>query len=311
MLAAMDDPQVGMEIGGFFGGAAREIRERMRESREARDRGERTTREECFTSELLHWFRGSIRRQVEELSSELRRLGTRVDVEFWPTDLPVSEEVEYGADLGIRLRIRTPELILVKGVLVQCKKMDGEAGRPTFSELRGRGEEQAGRMLRVTPASLFFLFNFGDQQDLIDMTSVPIGTVCPVPDGAIPASKRRAIGTNCPYWAHSDGGIWDLGVAVLPAARVLALSAGSVRSRTPLPIDARQILRGCLPLGVFMVDLFSSCFVGDMREEVVRLVTPPGERNLWIPERGLAPEHLAGFAVRQYLTIDVNGERPR
>lgn len=45
--------------------------------------------------------------------------------------------------------------------------------------------------------------------------------------------------------------------------------------QVPLPINARHWIRASMPLGRFMVDMFSSCFVGDARNEIVRLVTPP------------------------------------
>ncbi len=106
----------------------------------------------------------------------------------------------------------------------------------------------------------------------------------------------------------SEGSIWDLGVAVLPAARVLALSAGCGRKRLPFPIHATRILPGCLPLGVFMVDFFASCFVGDVREEVVRLVTPPYLREEQLPITGLHRPEFEGFAVRHYLKVEISAQ---
>ncbi|HFD86442.1 MAG TPA: hypothetical protein ENJ35_02070 [Gammaproteobacteria bacterium] len=138
------------------------------------------------------------------------------------------------------------------------------------------------------------------------MTSIPVGTLCPMDDGQIPADKRRYIGHNCPYWARSAGSLWDLGVAVLPAARVLSLSAGCAAKGRAFPTGADRLLPGCLPLGVFMVDSFASCFVGDVREEVVRLVTPPTLREEQLPVTGLLRPDFAGFAVRHYLKVEIS-----
>jgi hypothetical protein len=160
-------------------------------------------------------------------------------------------------------------------------------------------------MLRITPSSFFMLFNSGSQEDLLDMSSIPIGTLCPKFVDPIPLAMFPDVRRGCLLWQRSEGSLWDLGVAVLPAARVLALSAGCASKKVSFPTAADRLLRGCLPLGVFIVDLVASCFVGDVREEVVRLVTPPKLRDEQFPETGLAPDDFAGFAVRHYLKIEI------
>ena len=302
MLGMIDDPRAAMEVGELFGGVAEDLRARASESSEAEARGERPTREDSLTDELVHQMRGAVAHHLDELGGRLHQSGIEVNIEFHATNLPVAAETTYGADIGIRTIIRARDAVTVKGMLVQCKRMY-PGKQPSYPELKGRGEEQARNMLRITPASFFMLFNAGSQEELLNMTSIPMGTVCPRSASPIEAGKRGRIGSSCPYWEHSDGSIWDLGVAILPAARVLALSAGK-RGKT-LPVNASRILKGCLPLGVFMVDLFASCFVGDAREEVVRLVTPANVRDEQLPITGLQRPDFEGFAVRHYLKVEI------
>ncbi len=179
MIGMIKDPRVGMGIGDLFGGVACDLRDRASESRHAEELGERGYREDSLTDELVHKMRGAISRRLETISDQFRQVGFETSIEFTPTNLPVSEETRYGADIGIRTVIRTNDIVIVKGMLIQCKRM---YQRPVLSypELRGRGEQQAKDMLRITPASFFMLFNFGQQADLLDLTSIPIGTLCPM-----------------------------------------------------------------------------------------------------------------------------------
>lgn len=75
-------------------------------------------------------------------------------------------------------------------------------------------------------------------------------------------------------------------------------------------VEAGQLhtaLKGAIPLGVFMVDLVAACVVGDPREEVVRLATPPKLREAAVGTSGLpAADPYEGFAVRRYLTVTVD-----
>jgi hypothetical protein len=301
------DPQVAVEVGGIFGGAAQDIRDRANTSREAEIQGERSTAEPSYTDELVYQMRTSIKRRLDEVAGRLSNIGAQVEIQFHPMNLPVSDENVYGADIGIRATLSTPEAVLVKGILVQCKRMYGSSRSGSYDELRGRGEKQSRDMLRITPASFFMLYNFGNQRALLDLSSIPVGTICPVDSSApIDSVKRSKIGSSCPIWRDSRAGIWDMGIAMLPAARDLALSAGASIRQSNFPIDAATILRGCLPLGVFIVDLFASCYVGDVREEVVRLVTAPEQRDLNIQTTGLTTNEFQGFAVRHYIDIAIS-----
>jgi hypothetical protein len=308
MIGIFGDPQVAVEVGGMFGSAAGDIRGRANRSLDAEEQGERATREDSYTDELVDQMRSAIADKLSGLSQRLSNIGVKVDIEFHATNFPVSEETQYGADIGIRTTLRTPEAEVVKGILVQCKRMFSPASSPSYKELPGRGEKQARDMLRITPASFFMLHNFGKQSDLLDWATVPTGTICPMNEaGLITPPKRANIGSSCPHWASSTGSIWDMGIAMLPAARVLALSTRAASRGVKLPHDVATILRGCLPLGVFVTDLLGACFVGDVREEVVRIVSPPKLRQP--PTVPTALFALDSYMVRHHIDLVVSTER--
>lgn len=307
MIGDIADPRVADAIGSAFGGVAGEMRGRADRSREREAEGQRGTREDTYTDILIDEMGG---RLAEGIAERLRAVvpdDFEAEIEFHATNFPVGEECKYGADIGIRTTIRTPHFFSVKGVLIQCKRMfpsPAASQGGSFPELRGRGERQAEDMLRITPASFFMLFNSGPQSWLIDTSGVPAGTICPM-DGPIPHPKRGRLGSSCPYWANSHGGIWDMGIALIPASRVLALSAAASTAGAQFPIDAATVLQGALPFGVFMTDLLAGCFVGDVREAVVRLTTPPHRRR--DAELGLGPDDpFRGFAIRRYLDINLS-----
>jgi len=308
VIGIFGDPTVAVEVGGLFGGAAGDIRTRANRSLDAEDQGERATREDSYTDIFVDQLRGAISERLTGLSQRLSNSGIKVEIDFHATNLPVSEETQYGADIGIRATLRTPQAEIVKGILVQCKRMFGPAKKPSYKELPGRGEKQARDMLRITPASFFMLHNFGTQQRLLNWASVPTGTICPVDQSmTITTPMLTNIGDQCASWANSAGGIWDMGIAILPATRVLALSEKAQSQGAKLPHDAPTILRGCLPLGVFMTDLLGACFVGDVREEVIRMVTPPKLRQP--PTAPSALFRLDNYIVRRHISLNITAER--
>lgn len=309
MIGTINNPLVADAVGSMFGNASSSIRDFVNESFGAEERGERPPREDTYTDSLVRELRGAISRSLEELRGRFANVGVDFNIEFTPVNLPVGEEMRYGADIGIRVDIHTPRVTLVKGLLLQCKRMYAPRNNPAFPELRGRGEEQARKMLRITPASFYLLYNGGTQEDLLDFTSIPAGMLCPMDGGGpIPNPKGQRIGSNCPYWSRSSGTNWDMGIAVLPASRVLAWSYTAQQSNRPMAVDAATVLRGCLPFGVFIVDLFASCFVGDPRESVVRIVTPPALRERAFPALGLPEADFGGFAVRNIMNITIRSD---
>ncbi len=307
MIGIIDNPIVTNGVGTLFGAAAQGIRENISEAFEEEfGEGQESVREEAYTREMVRQMRRIINGRLEELTGQIAETGYEVSIEFLPSQL--KKEDVHGADIGIRVTVEVETAALVKGVLIQCKRMFGPPESPTYRELRGRrGQEQARKMLRITPASFFMLFNAGDQDHLLQYASVPDGMVCPVEsDGRIPRNIRERGVHECSHWRDSAGSIWDMGVAIIPAARVLALSAKArIAGRSQIPVDAATILRGSLPLGVFVVDLFASCFVGDPRYDVVRLVTPPGKRIDNYPQIGLTLEDFDDFGVRDYIDIRI------
>lgn len=311
MIGVVNDARVAAAVGSIFGSAAADIRARSTESAAAEEYGERATAEPSYTDEFVHQLRSGMARRLEQVTGDLMQRGANVRIEFHATNLPVGEETQFGADIGIRTTIHSDDAVLVKGVLFQCKRLYGPSSHPSYPEIRGRGEHQAKNMLRVTPASFFMLYNFGTQQQLLNWSSIPTATLCPMDRMPIPITSAGIV-DDCEIWKNSDGGMWDMGIAILPAARVLSMSVAAAASGTPLPVAAERILRGCIPLGVFVVDFLAGCFVGDMREEVVRLVTAPRRRDELFPRTGLVrPGEFDGFAVRHLIDLEITQQSPR
>jgi len=312
VISLLNDPRLADTVGTVFGGAADSIRDFANASHAAEVLGERAAREDSYTDMLVGALRGGIAQSLEQAREELAAQGVNVSVEFSPVNLPVGEEHKYGADIGLRLTIKSPTATIAKGVLIQCKRMYGSPalGTADYPELRGRGEQQARDMLRVTPASFYLLYNCGSQSELIRMAMVPTGMLCPVKSfNGIPPAEAVELAAICPVWQQAAGTIWDLGVAALPASRVLAWSFAAKQRGLRMKTDAKTVLPGCLPLGVFIVDLFASCFVGDPRESVVRIVTPPAMRRPVEPEEGLESDEFDGFAVRYVMDVSITTER--
>lgn len=302
MFGPFSDPRVGVEIGGIFGRASERIRERRERSVERERVGNRARAEPSDTDHLIDDFESAIRHEVGELGrrtvGELAEFG----VEFYPTNLPVGEETRYGADFGVRLHMEADGFNITKGVLFQCKRMYDGARSPSYDALRGDGEEQAERMLKVTPASFFLLFN-GVRAETVGEWMKPPSALFPFYEEfrPFPFAWRD-------FWRfirHMDPpyALWNTGVTVLPASRVYAESRIARREAKALPIDAQHWARASVPLGLFMADLFGSCFVGDVRTSVLRLVTPPALRDLGAT--GVDDEDASLLPVRRLMNVRV------
>jgi hypothetical protein len=224
-----------------------------------------------------------------------RNTGFRLQVDLVATNMPVGEETKYGADLGLRLSVKSYNATIVKGVLVQAKRMRSHNGQLLYPELKGQGERQARDMLRVTPAAVFFCYNFGDQRDLLQ--HVLSASRWPV------LLRDLVLFANGDEWDTDLNDLWDMGIAVVPANYILALSASAQARNVTMPTDAPTILGGSVPLGFFVTDLLGSCFVGDPRESVVRLCTAPALRDKLFPDVGLESDPFRGFAVRHMLDV--------
>lgn len=142
MIGIFGNPQVAVEVGGIFGSAAQDIRDRASSSLRAEEEGERGAREDSYTDEFIYQMRSRISHGLNDVARRLSNTGTKVEINFHTTNLPVSEENRYGADIGLRIIFRTYQAVLVKGLLIQCKRMYPPASKPSYQELRGRGESR-------------------------------------------------------------------------------------------------------------------------------------------------------------------------
>ncbi len=293
MFGPFSDRSIAVNVGTAFGDASRRVGERRQQSMQVNEQeGTSERREESDTDDLIHDFRNAVPEGIAQVQEQLNSHGVQMGVEFHATNV-ASEERKYGADFGVRLHIEGQNYNISKGVLFQCKRMYGPTAAPTFRELGGRGEEQAQKMLSVTPASFFLLFNGIPARNLRQWIGTaaafyPLDQLFPWPD------LNRA-----------TRAIWDPGIMVLPASRVLAESRVCRQNKTRLPIDAVHWISGSIPLGIFMADVFGSCFVGDVRESVLHIVTPPRLRNLAID--GVPDFDPSLFTVKQLMDVTVQG----
>jgi hypothetical protein len=279
MFGPFTDIRAGVEIGSIFGRAGERIREKRERSSERESLGNRARAEPSDTDELINDFETAIRHEVGEVGRESVTEQTEYDIEFYPTNLQVGEENSYGADIGVRLHMEANGFNITKGILFQCKRMYGNEQKASYDALRGDGEAQAEKMLKITPASFLMLFNGVRAEILADWIKPP-ACIYPIARrfGPWPFGWRE-------FWRFANlmdppYSLWNTGITVLPASRVYAESRVSRRESKALVIDAKHWVQASVPLGVFMADLFGSCFVGDVRSSVLRLVTPPKLRDL-------------------------------
>lgn len=304
MIGTITNNRIAVEIGEAFGAASSAARHRLERSRRREEQGQPGAREETYTEDLMDAVDEAIREHITAATASLARRGSNVRVEFEATKAPQSEEADFGLDLGIRAIIDTPGYSVEKAILVQCKRMYGSGGDGTFRELRGRGEDQAAKMLAVTPASFLFLFSAGEHEEL-----------------------WRLMGTDGPpfwpdwfpfwpdsYWARAPERIprhyFDPGVSVVPATRVLAASQAARHEGRSVSIRAAEVLQGAAPLGHFMAALFGPCLVGDPRSPILQLATPPSLREAVHGLEAEVPE-LDHLRARRFHSIKfVKGSGP-
>lgn len=273
MIGTIGDPRLVIAVGDACGAASRRVRERMEQALKKEKDGQAACREEVFTEEIVDVIDDMGRALAEEIGSLSMNFANEkppkgIALEFSSEKAPQGEENDFGLDLGLRIVINTPGYVMNKAILVQCKRMyGGAASGGCFPKLHDDGEKQAVDMLKVSPASFFFLFNAGDPRDLLKMMGP--GLTYPL----------------WPLWDWADPGlVWgtqyfDPGVAVLPATRVLAMSKAAKESGVGFPTNASDLLPGSVPLGHFIASLFAPCFVGDVRTPVLQLATAPRLRD--------------------------------
>lgn len=287
-------PEAGAVLSEGFGGVARIIHDSMEEWSQREGDGEKAAREETHTERLL----SELKQQFTADSPLGRKLGgAGISVTCETFNAPQRDETKYGIDVGMRVSIEYTGFKITKAILIQCKKMSKVSEGGVFGQLRDDGESQAKKMLRVTPASFFMLYSAGDNWELLKK-----------------ADRLRRCGfcgehtcdifLGC-FLCHKDGGLsWDMGVSLIPASRVLAYTYGKGRGK--FPIESDVVLRGALPLGVFMSDMVVSCMIGDVRREVIDIVTPPGKRDSH--STGLAPRWVDDLNASSYIDLRISAE---
>lgn len=276
--------QLTERIAVAIGQASETVRQELTSSIGREAEGQRGSREDTFTDNLVELFSRELEPDLEKASDDLsKELNTTIRIKLGLVNVPTREEARYGMDLGLKLSLTTDTAAIEKGVLIQCKRMF-DAKRPRFPELSTRGVEQAKKMLRITPASFFLLYNFGEPESLFDLAAN--SSFYPL-QGFFPWRIDR--------WSLSP---WNLGMAIIPASNVLAMSKGPQGSK--INASAKTILPGCIPFGIFIADLFVSCLVGDTREDVVNLVTAPQQRK-----QKLSATRFDGIDIRNHLHLQI------
>lgn len=267
--------------------ASAHIRTKLGKSRGREERGEAGRREEGLTDDLLDIFEDGFKQALDAAVDRVSRpAGVKLSVEFAPSNLQGGQESKTGADLAVRLKMDLPGLKIEKAVLLQAKRMRRSSQQDRYPELRERGEEQARKMLSITPASFFLMYNYGDEQDLFER----------VRPGLFGWSYVLAGVLGAPGFPSTP----DCGTTVLPASRVRGASIAAQSANQRLGIEAEDYLRASVPGSYFFGWLMASCFVGDTRPEVVRLATPPSERT----RASSAAEHRADSTpVARIMTI--------
>jgi hypothetical protein len=287
MLVDGIDPRIATAVGQAFGEAASSVGEKMGKSAIREERGERAYREDTITEEFLDRFGEAINEAFAEIRDPLAAIGAGVGVTFEAVNLPVADENIYGADLGIRVRVRTSRSDITKAILVQCKRAHLEGRGYVYQALYADGPAQAHDMLRLTPASFFFLFNHPTPAN----TQYVNARFTPLSAGWLVFAS--VVGLDA---------IADPSVTVMPAAQVEAVA----RTGGRLPRQARDVLPGTAPLGYFMSAMFTTCFVGDPRPAVVRVATPPAQRDAVAPLPADDDGHFEHIFVRRSLALDLD-----
>jgi hypothetical protein len=302
MFGPFSNSRTAVEVGNIFGEAGERIRQMREKSAERESLGNRARVEPSDTDHLIHDFETAVRGALGEVGRKAVGERTEVGIEFYPTNLPVGEENRYGADIGVRLHLEADGFNITKGILFQCKRMYGNEQQASYDALRGDGEAQAEKMLKVTPASFFLLFN-GVRAETIGRWIKPPACMSILDDRLYPIPFPWGEFWRYERFIERRYSLWNTGVTVLPAARVYAESRVSRRESKALSVDAQHWARASIPIGIFMADMFGSCFVGDVRSSVLRLVTPPKLRDL--NATGIDDDESSLLPVRRLMSVRV------
>jgi hypothetical protein len=201
------------------------------------------------SEDLVEWLRYNLHETELRLELEARKIK-----QF--------EESRIGADIGVLLRVQTRTHSMEKAILLQAKRLKPDNGsfspESRYDELTSnRGLYQAKRMLGITPASFFILYNppmafTRSIKNFVGSTDTT-GTFNLVENDMSPAFRT----------GNDD-------ITILPASTRIALTCeGTIRS----------LHRFTVPFGSFMVDDFFQCKVGDSSTKAKKVVYGKDEDN--------------------------------
>ncbi len=231
------------------------------------------------------------------LSERLREAtGLYINVKAWKNEkIP---ESKIGADLGIVLNVDGKDYQVQKVIIVQSKKGFYERGRISYRELirkkkgRIKGVKQAKKMLKITPAAFFFLYNSSDILELdlyrlllqdhfyksknIVSKELLENFLCNIEDlfhfSRINKEWRKYPFSFLPFpifpSQYFQEKFWErkrksyAGILVLPATKISSIKKN-------LDGTLETLLPSCINFTDFMVDFFLTCFVGDQRKRVI------------------------------------------
>jgi hypothetical protein len=260
----------------FFEKLSEEISKTISKSE---SRGDNVADEDYLTGKIIEIINNS---DQEELRKEIREL-LGLYVNIYARKNEGINENKIGADLGIILNVTGDNIEIEKAILVQAKKAKKNNNYISYPELKlkKRGKDQAQKMLCITPASFFFLYNPEDicenkeykkllnehyfriflktiKEEYLDyklwkifisryddFLFFPFFRFSPHPFFPI----RRVCG-------------WYAGIMVLPATNITAI-------KDLKNVNLEDFLPDCVCFADFMVDYFLSCYVGDTRKEVL------------------------------------------
>jgi hypothetical protein len=268
----------------FFEKLSEEISKTISKSE---SRGDNVADEDYLTGKIIEIINNS---DQEELRKEIREL-LGLYVNIYARKNEGINENKIGADLGIILNVTGDNIEIKKAILVQAKKAKKNNNYISYPELKKRGKDQAQKMLRITPASFFFLYNPEDickddkykllLQDHSFRTSFKTIKKEDL-DEVIHLYKhyrrelyylwKELISLNdaflfFPFSPHPFFPIrrvcgWYAGIMVLPATNITAI-------KDLKNVNLEDFLPDCVCFADFMVDYFLSCYVGDTRKRVL------------------------------------------
>jgi hypothetical protein len=224
--------------------------------------------EEGITHELIrkiNFYDDEEKQKWRDIQEKFKEIGLNVNLKGNRNEK--SPEGKIGSDLGIVLKVDGNDFKMEKAILVQAKKayVDGQevVYKELFKELNRdaqkviKGVEQAEKMLKITPASFFFLYNSSEILNLnnykesiinhfLNISKVKIKEVIYL---AVPVNQLESY----------------IGIFVLPAIQIASIK----NNKNKILGSLETLLPYCVCFSNFMVDYFLSCFVGDKREEVL------------------------------------------